>query len=85
MTVTKTKTGSTIRWHSAAEAQKDFEQAAQATLGISASEFVQRWRAREYEKPEYDTPELVRLSMHLPRRPSPRLFQHADGAREKRG
>jgi hypothetical protein len=85
MTVTKTKTGSTIRWRSAAEAQQDFEQAAQATLGISASEFVRRWRAREYEKPECDTPELVTLSMHLPRRPSPGLSKHADGAGKKRG
>jgi hypothetical protein len=39
---------------------------AQARLGISGDEFLRRWDAGEYDGPENDRPEVVKVAMLIP-------------------
>lgn len=66
MTETRDKAGRILRRYTVREGREIFDREARAKLGISAAEFVRRWRAGAYDGPEADTPEVTALAIFLP-------------------
>ncbi len=63
MTVIQSKSGDKMHCLTEQEGRALFEQECQAKLGIPAREFLRRLRAGEYDRPEFDTPDIVMLAV----------------------
>lgn len=72
MTETVDKSGRAVRRYSQREGQALFDREARTKLGITATEFVRRWRSGDYDSPDSDTPEIVSVAMFLQSRSVPR-------------
>jgi hypothetical protein len=57
-----------IKWLTETEGHRLFEEQVQKYLGISGSEFLQRWDAGEYDEiaDDPDHPEIMRLAALIP-------------------